>query len=256
MKYFGILISFFFLKAFGQCGALHQGVYTVFESLTYNTNLKQSIPSASFQEEYNAEIYSYPSIKLGYSITAWGNLGLMSDWTVWGVDFGAGLSYSKSVMNALDENQYFSDQLYFDPAIQNGQVFFNNYQPGNQCEINDYGINLHVDAGTIAYIGAELDAGPSRLVFTDNRISEQRVSSVGWFANTRIQAGMGIPLSLRCDADFKLNMKLYAVVMGWSSRTYKMDWIAPDKKLKNFSVLKTDGAPLGIGFSLTFLFRT
>ena len=89
MKYFGILISFFFLKAFGQCGALHQGVYTVFESLTYNTNLKQSIPSASFQEEYNAEIYSYPSIKLGYSITAWGNLGLMSDWTVWGVDFGA-----------------------------------------------------------------------------------------------------------------------------------------------------------------------
>jgi hypothetical protein len=34
-----------------------------------------------------------------------------------------------------------------------------------------------------------------------------------------------------------------------------LDWVSDDKKLKNFSVLDIQGQPLGLGFSLTFLFE-
>ena len=53
----------------GQCGSVHQGVYTIYESTETYTTLKQSIPSTSFSEEYSASIYSYPTIKIGYSYT-------------------------------------------------------------------------------------------------------------------------------------------------------------------------------------------
>lgn len=264
MKYFLLCFLLFLSKIIiGQCASQNHGVYVLYESFVDNSKLKQTIPSTQFNEEYTTIIYSYPGIKLGYSFTAWGNMGLssgMSSWNVWGVDFGAGISYNKSLMNfKTDSDTIYTDMSFnglFTPASSNNLVFFNYYQPGNQCKINDYGINLHIDAGTILYLGAEIDAGPSSILFTDNRTSNnQRVKSVGWFANARIQGGFSLPLPFwNCDSQKYLNMKIYGFG-GWSARHYKMDWIDTDKKLKNFSTIKTQGNPIGIGFSLTYLFK-
>ncbi len=243
-----------FNVTFAQNSAVHKGIYSIYETVNYQTTLKQTIASSGFNESYNAEICSYPSIKLGYSITAWGNLGF-TDWTVWGVDFGAGISYSKSRMNGFQDSINSITYPVFQNPVQNNQTFFNFYQTGNQCQIDDYGINLHFDIGTILYVGAEIDAGPSRIRFTDNRIQGQQVKSVGWFANTRLQGGLSIPLPFRVDSYFKLNCKVYGIFYGWSARYYKLDWTSDDKKMKNFSVLDTKGQPLGLGFSLTFLFN-
>jgi hypothetical protein len=263
MKIYSLILvtSLFSLNLLGQCGSIHQGFYTIYETTSYATNLNQTNTTTGFQESFLSEIYSYPTIKLGYSFTAWGNAGLselMRNWAVWGVDLGAGLSYSKSIMNGNIEGLGYlqNDPLSFQPGFQNQQTFFNFYQPGNLCKIDDYGINLHIDAGTILYAGLELDAGPSRIVFTDTYNAEQRVKSLGWFANARVQGGLSIPLRWwYCDDPFSVNMKIYGIVMGWSARYYKLDWLAEDKKLKNFTTLQTQGTPLGgVGFSLTFLF--
>ena len=236
-------------------GTVHKGFYMIYETISYDTKLKQEIASAEFTENYRSEISSYPAVKLGYSYTAWGHLGLFQDWAVWGVDFGIGLNYNRSVMNALQEFDKPSELIGFETATQNNQVFFNYYQPGNQCKINDYGINLHLDAGTIIYAGAEIDAGPSNILFLDNRIQDQKVKSLGWFANARIQGGISLPLALKLDANVKVNFKAYAVFLGWSTRYYKLDWISSDKKLKNFSTLEANGTPLGFGFSMSILFN-
>jgi hypothetical protein len=239
---------------YSQYGTVHKGIYAIYETVNYTSSLKQTIPSSEFRENYQSIISSYPSIKLGYSYTAWGNLG-MSDWSVWGIDFGAGLSYSKSIMNGYPESSGYYLDPTFSVASTNDQTFFNYYQPGNRCSISDYGVNMHFDAGTILYAGVELDAGPSRIIFTDNRIQGQEVRSTGWFVNTRIQGGLSIPLPLALDSYFKLNCKIYGIYYGWSGRFYKLDWVSDDKKLKNFSVLDIQGQPLGLGFSLTFLFE-
>ena len=264
MKYFLLCFLLFLSKIIiGQCASQNHGVYVLYESFVDNSKLKQTIPSAQFNEEYTTIIYSYPGIKLGYSFTAWGNMGysdVMSSWNVWGIDLGAGISYNKSLMNATNATNEVIDStsstITFGQAIPNNIVFFNYYQPGNQCKIDDYGINLHIDAGTILYLGAEIDAGPSSILFTDNRTSNnQRVKSVGWFANARIQGGFSLPLPFwNCDSPKYLNMKIYGFG-GWSARHYKMDWIDTDKKLKNFSTIKTQRNPIGIGFSLTYLFK-
>ena len=242
-----LLIEITSIKAQESC--VHKGIYAIYENLAYQTELKQSIPSSGFTEMYTSTIISYPSAKLGFSYTAWGNLGL-TDWTVWGVDIGAGLSYSKSIMNADPAS---NNAVFFENPIQNNQTFFNFYQTGNQCQINDVGINIHVDAGTILYGGIEIDAGPSGISFTDNRIQNQQVKSTGWFTNVRVQSGISIPCPFIIDSKFKLNIKAYAIIAGWSARYYKLDWISDDKKLKNFSVLETKSQPFGAGFSLTFL---
>lgn len=262
-----LFFVFFFITLNVQCfgqgaiGENYQGFYTIYESVSFLSTLKQSNTNSGFQETYLSEIYSYPTIKLGYSFTAWGNAGLsnlMNRWAVWGVDLGAGLSYSKSIMNSLNEDQGYiqNDPFTFQPGYQNQQVFFNFYQPGNLCKIDDYGLNLHIDAGTILYAGLELDAGPSRIIFTDSYNSFQKVKSIGWFANARVQGGLSIPWPWwDYNSRFSVNMKVYAIAMGWSARYYKLDWLAEDKKLKNFTTLETQGAPLaGAGFSLTFLF--
>lgn len=248
---FHVLIGTYY---FSQDGNVHHGVYAIYETVNYGSTLKQTVPSSDFRENYQSIICSYPAAKLGYSYTAWGNLG-MSDWSVWGVDFGVGLSYSKSIMNGFTENSgYYLDPLFSVPS-PNDQTFFNYYQPGNRCSISDYGLNMHLDAGTILYAGVELDAGPSRIIFTDNRIQGQEVRSTGWFVNTRIQGGLSIPLPFDLYSYFKLNCKIYGIYYGWSGRFYKLDWVSEDKKLKNFSVLDIQSQPLGIGFSLTFLFE-
>lgn len=249
-------VLFFLLtnKVTGQAsGAVHKGFYMIYESISYDTKLKQKVASTGFSETYRSEIFSYPAIKLGYSYTAWGNLGL-TDWSVWGVDFGIGLNYNRSTMNALQEFEEPYQVIGFEQATQNNQVFFNYYQPGNQCKINDYGINVHFDAGTIIYAGAEIDAGPTNILFLDNRIQDQKVKSIGWFANARVQGGISVPLPFRVDSNVKVNFKAYAVLLGWSVRHYKMDWVAGDKKLKNFSTLEANGSPLGVGFSMSILF--
>lgn len=248
------LLSFFCIHSQDR-GAVHKGVYMIYENISYRTKLNQKIPSSEFNELFNAEINTYPNLKLGYSITAWGNLGL-TDWTVWGVDLGFGLNYSKSIMNALYSNQNYNPITNFEPAIKNNQLFFDFYQIGNQCEISDYGLNIHFDAGTIIYVGAEIDAGLSGILFTDNRISGQQVKSLGWFANGRVQGGISLPMFLKVERNVKINFKAYAVIQGWSSRYYKMDWISTDKKLKNFSTIQTDGSPLGLGLSMTILFKS
>ncbi len=227
----------------------------IYENISYESKLKQKVPSTSFYEYYNSEINTYPNLKLGYSITAWGNLGL-TDWSVWGVDFGFGLNYGKSVMNALSETQYYEPVINYESINYNDQVFFNYYQPGNRCNISDYGINLHLDAGTILYVGAEVDAGLSHVSFSDNRILGQEVKSLGWYANARLQGGISLPMFLRVDRNVKINFKAYATFQGWSIRYYKLDWIATDKKLKNFSTLQSNGTPFGSGLSMTILFKS
>lgn len=248
---FHVLIGTYF---FSQDGTVHHGIYAIYETVNYGSTLKQTVPSSDFRENYQSIISSYPAVKLGYSYTAWGNLG-MSDWSVWGIDFGVGLSYSKSIMNGYNESSGYYLDPSFSMASSNNQTFFNYYQPGNRCSISDYGINMHFDAGTILYAGVEVDAGPSRIIFTDNRIQGQEVRSTGWFVNTRIQGGLSIPLPFDLYSYFKLNCKIYGIYYGWSGRHYKLDWVSDDKKLKNFSILGIQSQPLGIGFSLTFLFE-
>lgn len=233
----------------------HKGIYGIYETVSYQTKLNQKVISSGFDEAYQASINSFPSVKLGYSYTSWGNLGIFSDWTVWGFDFGAGISYSKSVMNGYAADQNYYNDPVFEETSPNYTTFFNYYQPGNACLIDDYGVNLHFDVGTILYAGVELDAGPSRIRFTDNRIQGQKVNSLGWFANGRIQGGISIPLPFRLDSYVKINCKAYGIFYGWSGRFYKLDWFAEDKKLKNFSTLKTNGTPLGLGLSLSLLFE-
>jgi len=235
-----------------QNSTIHKGIYAIYETVNYETQLKQWIPSSKFRENYNAVIYSYPGVKVGFSYTAWGNLGL-TDWAVWGIDLGIGVSYNKSIMNAMGDGINYGFTPTFGQTSPNRETFFSYYQPGNLCKLDDYGLNIHVDAGTILYAGVELDAGPSRIRFTDDSISGQKIKSTGWFVNSRIQGGVSLPLMLRLNSAFKINFKAYAVLYGWSGRYYKLDWIAEDKKLKNFSVLETKGNPFGLGFSITFL---
>jgi hypothetical protein len=262
-----LLISVNLVGQYGAAGAFHQGFYMIYESMSYDTKLKQKVVSAEFSENYRSEIISYPAVKLGYSFTAWGNLGLMNmDWAIWGVDFGAGLNYNRSIMNALQQNEEPYQVIGFEPTAQNNQVFFNYYQPGNQCVINDYGINLHIDAGSVIYAGAEIDAGPSNILFLDNRIQNQKVRSLGWYANARVQVGLSFPFCIKPltrrngnktfnrDSDVALNLKFYVVPLGWSARFYNLDWIAEDKKLKNFSTLITNSNVLGGGISISVLF--
>ena len=253
---FHVLIGTYY---FSQGFIVHHGVYAIYETVNYQSTLKQTVPSSDFRENYQSIISSYPAVKLGYSLTAWGNFGLsdlMSNCLVWGVDFGVGLSYSKSIMNGYSEgSEYYLDPS-FSVASLNNQTFFNYYQPGNRCSISDYGLNMHLDAGTVLYAGVEVDAGPSRIIFTDNRIQGQEVRSTGWFVNTRIQGGLSVPLPFwDYSSGFNLNVKFYGIYYGWSGRFYKLDWVSQDKKLKNFSVLDIQGQPLGLGCSLTFLFE-
>jgi len=250
-----------------QNSKIYKGIYAIYETVNYETQLKQWIPSSKFRENYQSLISSYPSIKFGYSYTALSNLGL-SNLSLCGVDFGVGLSYSKSIMNGYtDSSVYYWDPLFL-VAPTNDQTFFNYYQPGNRCSISDYGVNMHFDVGTVFYAGAELDAGPSRIIFTDNRIQGQEVRSTGWYVNTLIKAGVSIPLSIKSqyllrpldlNSRFKLNIKLYGIFNSWSGRFYKLDWVSEDKKLKNFSILDIEGKPswefAGCGISLTFLFE-
>jgi hypothetical protein len=255
---FGIILTIP-INSLSQCGSGHQGFYTIYEANTYQTNFEQTVPSSGFSEDFTAEVYSFPNVKLGYSFTAWGNAGTFGEWAVWGIDLGAGISYNKSIVNAypIDMPGYLiNDAFSLETGYQNGQVLFNYYQPGNMCSIDDYGLNFHIDAGTIWYIGAELDAGPSRIRFTDTYNIDQRVKGLGWFATGRLHTGISIPLPFwYCDSDFSINFKAYVTALGWSARSYKLDWLAEDKKLRNFTTLQGQGTAVsGCGFSLTFLF--
>jgi hypothetical protein len=251
-----VLVTLFFLilffSSFSQDGAVHKGIYMIYENISYNTKLNHKISTSGFDEFFYSDINTYPNIKLGYTITAWGNLGL-SDWAVWGVDFGFGLNYGKSVMNALSDGNY--NYLNMDNFHYSPELNFESIQPtGNQCTINDYGINLHLDAGTLVYIGAEFDAGVSHISFTDSKIQEQTVNSTGWYANARLQYGISIPLPFSLHSNFKMNFKMYGVFLGWSVRTYDLDWVSSDKTLNDFSRLQSNGSPIGIGYSLSLLF--
>lgn len=255
MKFlFSIIFCFYSLAFFSQNWSKYNGIYFIYESISYDTKLKQKFGLTDFTENYDSEIKSYPALKLGYSITGFSNMGI-SEWALLGVDFGIGLNYNRSIMNALSQYDEPFQTIDFSPATQNNQIFFNYYQPGNQCKINDFGVNLHLDVGSIIYLGAEIDAGTSKIVFLDNRIEDQKVKSLGWFANARIHCGVSIPLPLLLESNSKVNFKAYAVFLGWSARHYKMDWIAGDKKLKNFSTIEANGSPLGLGFSMSILFN-
>ena len=68
-------------------------------TFTTNVLLKQEVRDFDFKETENAELISYPTIKLGYSRTGF-------DFEAIGYplfyDIGVGLIYSKSRMNAVD----------------------------------------------------------------------------------------------------------------------------------------------------------
>jgi len=251
------------------------GGYLALENTNYQTILNQTVTSSNFNEEYNAIITSYPSIKLGGSFVILGNLQFLGIDKILnerlracrgktrsrtcGLDLGAGLSYSKSRMNALPEGFSNSSNFdFFDQVSPNYQTFFNYYQPGNLCILNDYGINVHADIGTLIYFGAEIDAGPSRIRFTDSRVSGQKVRSSGWFTNAVFHVGLSFPLLIRCSKGIRLHTKIYSNVAGWCGRVYKLDWVSDDKKMKNFSTLKTVDRPVqgeSIGVSLSILFQ-
>jgi hypothetical protein len=245
-----IIFSVLFLSVFAQDSEGFQGIYMIYENISYNTTFRQKVPSIGFDERYDAEINTYPNIKLGYSLT-----GIIesNDVAAWGVDLGFGLNYGRSVVNAIAKDQSYVTHIDFKALEKNNQTFFEYFQPGNQGIIDDYGLNLHFDAGTILYVGAEIDAGVSHLSFTDSRVSSQKVNSTGWYSNARFQIGISIPLPFVIDAGFILNLKAYGVVYGWSARTYTMDWISDDKELKNFSTIQSNGTPVGGGFSLSIL---
>lgn len=248
------------------------GCYVALENTNYQTILDQTITSSNFNEEYYGTINSYPSVKLGGSFVILGNLEILDlgnslgkfkirpcgDVQTVGLDLGAGISYSKSRLNATPEGfSNGSNFDFFDQVSPNYLTFFNYYQPGNLCLLDDYGINVHADIGSLIYFGAEIDAGPSRIRFTDSRVSGQKVRSAGWFTNAVFHVGVSFPIVIDCNRGIRLHFKFYSNVAGWCGRFYKLDWVSDDKRMKNFSTLKTVDRPVqseSIGVSLSIFF--
>jgi len=263
MKFLVLFFFFLFFKlSFSQVSGISQGGYFIYENTNHFTKLRHYIPSSSFNESMYSEQNTYPNLKLGYTVTGYtlkmGDL-LNVNYLPLFYDFGIGLNYGKSSMNAFTFDQTESENSYnpdieFDKLIPSNQVFFNFYQPGNQCSMNDFGLNLHFDFGSWVYLGAEIDAGVSTISFSDSRVQEQTVKSTGWYSNARLQCGLSIPI-LVPESDFAgLILKFYGVFMGWSARTYDLDWVSSDKTLNDFSRLQSNGSPVGLGFSLSLLF--
>ena len=125
------------------------------------------------------------------------------------------------------------------------------------ASFNDFGINFHADFGSYLYAGVEIDAGLSKLKFTDSKVDNQKVKSMGWFAIPRAQLGFSLATTNNGDwrnLDWGANLKIYAS-FGWNFRTNTMDWISEDKKLMNFSKISSYGNPVGLGVSLTVYFQ-
>lgn len=225
------------------------GIYAIYESnITTNLVLNQYVKSNDFSESYSAELASYPVVKLGISQSLFSGEAMRT----FGIDYGVGISYAKSKLNAIDELNPVYSSNYFDPSASNNETFFSYYQTGNIAKVSDFGINAHVDMGTIIYIGGEIDAGISRLVFTDSKVSTQSVKSTGWFAIPRVQVGFSLPFPVfHAESNKLFNIKIYASY-GWNFRTNSMNWKSDDKKLNNFSRITSTGNPIGIGVSLTY----
>jgi hypothetical protein len=225
------------------------GFYAIYESnVTTNLVLNQYVKSNDFSESYNAELASYPVVKLGICQSLFSGEAMRT----FGIDYGVGISYAKSKLNALDELNPVYSSNYFVTAASNNETFFSYYQTGNIAKVSDFGINAHVDMGTIIYIGGEIDAGISRLVFTDSKVSTQSVKSTGWFAIPRVQVGFSLPFPVfHAESNNLFNIKIYASY-GWNFRTNSMNWKSDDKKLNNFSRITSTGNPMGIGVSLTY----
>jgi len=231
------------------------GGYFKFENaFTTNLLLKQEVRDFDFYETDYAELISYPTIKFGYSRTGFNYEEI--DYPLF-YDLGVGLVYSKSRMNAVDSLDLTNTPPVFSSGVSNYETFFDYYQTGNMASVNDFGLNFHADFGSLLYAGVEVDAGFSKLKFTDSKVSAQKVKSIGWFAIPRAQ--IGFSLATNYNEDWKewtwgANLKIYAS-FGWSFRTNTMDWISEDKKLKNFSKISSYGNPVGLGVSLTVYFQ-
>lgn len=232
----------------------NNGGYFKFEnSFITKLLLKQEVRDVNFNESDYAELISFPTIKLGYSRTGF---DFEKDYTLF-YDLGVGLVYSRSRMNAVDSLDLTNIPPLFSSGVANDETFFDFYQTGNRASVNDFGINIHADFGSILYAGVEVDAGLSKLKFTDSKISDQKVKSTGWFAIPRAQLGLSFATNYNGnmrDLGWGANLKIYASY-GWNFRTNTMDWISEDKKLKNFSKISSFGNPLGLGVSLTVYFQ-
>ena len=256
------LIIFILLRIQGQIYSQNwfseynnNGGYFKFEnSFTTNLLLKQEVRDFNFNESDYAELISYPTIKLGYSRTGFNFEAV--DYPLF-YDLGVGLVYSKSRMNAVDSLDLTNTPPVFSSGVANDETFFDFYQTGNRASVNDFGINIHADFGSILYAGVEVDAGLSKLKFTDSKVSDQKVRSMGWFAIPRAQLGFSLATNYIEDwrnLDWGANLKIYAS-FGWNFRTNTMDWISEDKKLKNFSKISSFGNPVGLGVSLSVYFQ-
>jgi len=231
------------------------GGYIKYEN-TFTTNLllKQEVREYNFKETENAELISYPIIKFGYSRTGFNYEEI--DYPLF-YDLGVGLLYSKSRMNAVDSLDLTNTPPVFSSGVANYETFFDYYQTGNTASVNDFGLNFHADFGSLLYAGVEVDAGFSKLKFTDSKVIAQNVKSIGWFAIPRAQIGFSLATSHIenwRNLAWGANLKVYAS-FGWSFRTNTMDWVSEDKKLKNFSKISSYGNPVGLGVSLTVYFQ-
>jgi hypothetical protein len=251
-KLFLIVLGVVFLIQKESFSQPFTGFYAIYESnVTTNLVLNQYVKSNDFRESYNAELASYPVIKLGISQSMFSG----EEMKTFGIDYGVGISYAKSKLNAIDELNPQYSANYFGSTQSNNETFFNYYQTGNIAKVSDFGINAHIDMGTVIYIGGEIDAGISRLNFTDSKVSTQSVKSTGWFAIPRVQLGLSFPFPIfNMESDNLFNLKIYASY-GWNFRTNSMNWKSDDKKLNNFSRINSSGNPIGIGFSLTYAMR-
>jgi hypothetical protein len=237
------------------------GVFFKYESsFTTNILLKQEVRDYDFVETENADLVSFPTLKLGYSRTGFDYSIPSFKFPGLFYDLGLGIVYSKSRMNAVDSLDWVNIPSLFISGVPNNETFFDYYQTGNLASINDFGLNFQADFGTFLFVGLEIDAGLSRLKFTDSKVDSQKVKSLGWFASPKARLGLAISNHFWEGEDNEEDrsnwgglFKIYATY-GSSFRTNTMDWVSEDKKLKNFSKISSKGNPIGLGASLTFYF--
>jgi hypothetical protein len=208
----------------------------------------QEIKETGFKESCEVTPVSNYSGHMGMTWAGYGRgifIDGMEDWDTWHYEFGAGLSYSNVQLERLTRD------------YQSSHYIFDFYQMGPNCNLNNGGINMHLDLGGIIYVGFGATAGVS--ILSSSGQYGQKVSSTGWYLFPDVCIGTSLTFPFwNNDADFKINFKAFVSFYQFFTYHNRTRWSAPNKTdLRNFSNIQGSGTnPNGlIGIKASVYFR-
>ena len=226
---FIIVFVLAFSKLFGQLPIIYapsiKGGFADFQIEDNRISMSQQHKESGFSEESEAFNLSYKGI-LGYTIS-----GQLAPW-LFG-DISGGLAYTWTELT---------------PSYYSGQIF-EYYSVGDYGRKNDYGIHLHMDLGSLVFIGISGEVGLSNMKFSNSERSGQRVKDFGTYYSYHYRAGLAIPFVYGI-------IKAYAQI-GESNHFFNsVKWIDEGKKYRNFSKINYSSRSslsnnITIGFNLT-----